>query len=169
MRVLAHWFLTPFFGSGRKLALFQSCGHIVCLNILLHSFCITFTPSSPLSLKSFAGNFQYQVLSQVSDDLLLPSLHFVRCQVQAWARPRRLLLHEYQLLQFLLQYTVLHNITSSTLPLYLHPLLKCSRVCVCNWVFTDVYQSDMIVYVWDRPLTSPSERRNVPIFILQDI
>ena len=70
---------------------------------------MTFTPFSPLSLKSFAVNFQYQVLSQVSDDLLLPSLHFVRCQVQAWARPRRLLLHEYQLLQFLLQYTVLHN------------------------------------------------------------
>ena len=33
-------------------------------------------------------------------------------------------------------------------------------VCVCNWVFTDVYQSDMIIYVWDRPLTSPSERRD---------
>ena len=26
-------------------------------------------------------------------------------------------------------------------------------VCVCvYWVFTDVYQSDMIIYVWDRPL-----------------
>ena len=44
-------------------------------------------------LKSFAGMFLYQVLSQVSDYLLLPSLHFVRCQVQAWARPRRSLLH----------------------------------------------------------------------------
>ena len=27
-----------------------------------------------------------------------------------------------------------------------------------NWVFTDVYQSDMIIYVWNRPLTSTSER-----------
>ena len=33
-------------------------------------------------------------------------------------------------------------------------------MCVCDWVLSDVYQSDMIIYVWDRPLTSPSDRRD---------
>ena len=41
-----------------------------------------------------------------------------------------------------------------------HEYSSSMSVCVCNWVFTDVYQSDMIIYVWDRPLTSPSERRD---------
>ena len=33
----------------------------------------------------------------------------------------------------------------------------CVCVCVCNWVFTDMYQSDMIIYVWEPTLTSPSD------------
>ena len=32
-------------------------------------------------------------------------------------------------------------------------------VCVCVfWIFTDVYQLEIIIYVWERPLTSPSQK-----------
>ena len=37
-----------------------------------------------------------------------------------------------------------------------------------DWVLTDVYQLDMIIYVWDRPLTSPSTGggAQISLFIL---